>query len=67
VLTKAPEYHRCGGAATGRNTETKAARTMPTLIAGIIAVALIYAALNIIKGADPKFLARIIRSGGGVD
>jgi hypothetical protein len=39
---------------------------MPTLIAGIIAVALIYAALNIIKGADPKFLARIIRSGGGV-
>lgn len=44
----------------------KAARTMPTLIAGIIAVALIYAALNIIKGADPKFLARIIRSGGGV-
>ncbi|KQW22708.1 molecular chaperone DnaJ [Afipia sp. Root123D2] len=39
---------------------------MPTLIAGIIAVVLIYAALNIIKGADPKFLARIIRSGGGV-
>lgn len=39
---------------------------MPTLIAGIIAVALIYVALNVIKGADPKFLARIIRGGGGV-
>jgi hypothetical protein len=39
---------------------------MPTLIAGIVAVALIYAALNINMGADAKFLARIIRSGGGV-
>ena len=39
---------------------------MPTLIAGIVAVALIYAALNVIKGADPKFLARIIKVGGGV-
>ena len=39
---------------------------MPTLIAGIIAVALIYVALNVIKGADPKFLARLIRGGGGV-
>lgn len=39
---------------------------MPTLIAGIVAVALIYIALNIIKGADPKFLARLLRIGGGV-
>lgn len=39
---------------------------MPTLIAGIVAVALIYAALNIVKGADPKFLARLIKTGGGV-
>lgn len=39
---------------------------MPTLIAGIVAVALIYVALNIIKGADPKWLAKIIRGGGGV-
>jgi hypothetical protein len=39
---------------------------MPTLIAGIVAVALIYAALNVIKGADPKFLARLIKVGGGV-
>ena len=39
---------------------------MPTLIAGIVAVALIYAALNIVKGADPKWLAKIIRGGGGV-
>lgn len=31
---------------------------MPTLIAGIVAVALIYVALNVIKGADPKWLAR---------
>ena len=27
---------------------------MPTLIAGIVAVALLYVALNVIKGADPK-------------
>ena len=39
---------------------------MPTLIAGIVAVALIYVALNVIKGADPKFLARVVRSGGGI-
>ncbi|MEW6769417.1 MAG: DnaJ domain-containing protein [Pseudomonadota bacterium] len=39
---------------------------MPTLIAGIVAVALIYAALNIVKGADPKWLAKIIRGGGGI-
>ncbi|HEY0234554.1 MAG TPA: DnaJ domain-containing protein [Afipia sp.] len=39
---------------------------MPTLIAGIVAVALIYATLNIVKGADPKFLARLIKIGGGV-
>jgi hypothetical protein len=39
---------------------------MPTLIAGIVAVALLYAALNMIKGADPKWLAKIIRGGGGV-
>jgi len=39
---------------------------MPTLIAGIVAVALLYAALNVIKGADPKWLAKIIRGGGGV-
>lgn len=39
---------------------------MPTLIAGIVAVALIYAALNVIRGADPKFLARLIKIGGGV-
>ena len=39
---------------------------MPTLIAGIVAVALIYAALNIVKGADPKWLAKVIRGGGGV-
>jgi hypothetical protein len=39
---------------------------MPTLIAGIVAVALIYTALNVIKGADPKWLAKILRGGGGV-
>ena len=39
---------------------------MPTLIAGVVAVALIYAALNVVKGADPKWLARVIRGGGGV-
>ena len=39
---------------------------MPTLIAGIVAVVLIYAALNIVKGADPKWLAKVIRGGGGV-
>ena len=39
---------------------------MPTLIAGIVAVALVYAALNIVKGADPKWLAKVIRGGGGV-
>ncbi len=39
---------------------------MPTLIAGIVAVAIIYALLNVVKGADPKFLARVIKLGGGV-
>jgi hypothetical protein len=39
---------------------------MPTLIAGIVAVVLLYSALNVIKGADPKWLAKIIRGGGGV-
>lgn len=39
---------------------------MPTLIAGIVAVALLYVALNIVKGADPKWLAKILRGGGGV-
>lgn len=39
---------------------------MPTLIAGIVVVALLYVALNVVKGADPKWLARILRGGGGV-
>ena len=39
---------------------------MPTLIAGIVAVVLIYAALNVVKGADPKWLAKVIKGGGGV-
>ena len=39
---------------------------MPTLIAGIVAVALIYVALNIVKGADPKWLAKVLRGGGGI-
>ena len=39
---------------------------MPTLIAGIVAVALLYVALNVIKGADPKWLAKIVRTGGGI-
>lgn len=39
---------------------------MPTLIAGIVVVALLYVVLNVVKGADPKWLARILRSGGGV-
>lgn len=39
---------------------------MPTLIAGVVAVALLYVALNVIKGADPKWLAKIIRTGGGI-
>jgi hypothetical protein len=39
---------------------------MPTLIAGVVAVALIYAALNVVKGADPKWLAKIIKGGGGI-
>jgi len=39
---------------------------MPTLIAGIVAVALLYVALNVIKGADPKWLAKVVRTGGGI-
>lgn len=39
---------------------------MPTLIAGIVAVALIYVALNVVKGADPKWLAKVLRGGGGI-
>ena len=39
---------------------------MPTLIAGIVAVALIYVVLNVVKGADPKWLAKVLRGGGGI-
>jgi hypothetical protein len=39
---------------------------MATLIAGILAVALVYTVMNIIKGADPKWLAKITRGAGGI-
>jgi len=39
---------------------------MPALIAGILVLAVLYVALNVVKGADPKWLARIIKIGGGV-
>ena len=39
---------------------------MATLIAGIVAVALVYTVMNIIKGADPKWLAKITKGGGGI-
>jgi hypothetical protein len=39
---------------------------MAALIAGIIAVALIYSALNVLRGADPKRLARLVKLAGGI-
>lgn len=39
---------------------------MITLIAGVVALLLIYSALNVIKGTDAKLLARLVRRGGGV-
>lgn len=39
---------------------------MPTLIMGLVAVALLYFALQFVKSADPKALARVVRTGGGV-
>jgi hypothetical protein len=39
---------------------------MVNLIFGIVALALIYMALNVIRAADPKLLARLVRRIGGV-
>jgi hypothetical protein len=39
---------------------------MPTLVAGIVVFALLYFLLQAVKKADPKMLARLVRSGGGV-
>src|SRR3569623_767504 len=39
---------------------------MGSLIAGIVVLALIYMGLNVIRAADPKLLARLVRRIGGV-
>lgn len=39
---------------------------MPTLIAGIIAVIVLYAALSAFRAADPRLLARVVKIAGGV-
>jgi len=39
---------------------------MPTLIAGIVAVILLYALLQMFRAANPVVLARAIKIGGGV-
>src|ERR1700680_5333438 len=39
---------------------------MPTLIAGVVAVILLYSLLQMFRAANPGVLARAIRIGGGV-
>lgn len=39
---------------------------MVSLIAGIVMLALVYMGLNVIRSADPKLLARLVRRIGGV-
>src|SRR5258708_16639107 len=39
---------------------------MPTLIAGVVAVVLLYALLQMFRAANPVVLARAIKIGGGV-
>jgi DnaJ-domain-containing protein 1 len=39
---------------------------MPTLIAGVVAVILLYSLLQMFRAADPVVLARVIKIGGGV-
>lgn len=39
---------------------------MVSLIAGIVVLALVYMGLNVIRSADPKLLARLVRRIGGV-
>jgi len=39
---------------------------MVNLIAGIVVLALVYMGLNVIRSADPKLLARLVRGLGGV-
>src|SRR6202023_43492 len=41
-------------------------RHMPTLIAGVVAVILLYALLQMFRAANPVVLARAIKIGGGV-
>src|SRR5438552_5090615 len=39
---------------------------MPTLIAGVVAVLVLYSLLQMFRAADPAVLARAIKIGGGV-
>src|SRR6476660_8459585 len=39
---------------------------MPTLIAGVVAVILLYALLQMFRAANPVVLARVLKIGGGV-
>src|SRR5258708_9631642 len=39
---------------------------MPTLIAGVVAVVLLYSLLQMFRAANPVVLARVIKIGGGV-
>jgi hypothetical protein len=39
---------------------------MPTLIAGVVAVVLLYTLLQMFRAANPVVLARVIKIGGGV-
>jgi hypothetical protein len=39
---------------------------MPTLVAGVVAVVVIYSLLQMFRAANPVVLARLIRTGGGV-
>ena len=39
---------------------------MPTLIAGVVAVVVLYSLLQMFRAANPVVLARVIKIGGGV-
>jgi len=39
---------------------------MPTLIAGVVAVVLLYSLLQMFRAANPVMLARAVKIGGGI-
>src|SRR5262249_21278879 len=59
---------RSVGAALGRRAQTAGAAqiAMPTLIFGLLVLALVLWALNVISKVDPKLGARVLKAAGGL-